>query len=58
MLTAHHFTTFVIANLEMENNERYDKKIILDKTIQSINYLGRETVIDRCHDFQLVTCAA
>lgn len=55
MLTARHFKTFVLADLEMELTECSDKKTILKKMVQSIMGLGRETVIHICPKFQLVT---
>jgi len=55
MLTAGHFKTFVLADVEMEPEECSDKKTILKKMAQSIMGLGRETVIHTCPKFQLVT---
>ena len=58
MLTARHFTTFMLADLQMQRNESCDKKIILYKMVQSIIHTEHETVIENCDRFQLVTCAA
>ncbi|KAF2519483.1 hypothetical protein E0W68_03810 [Flavobacterium salilacus subsp. salilacus] len=56
MTGANRFTTFMLTNLKMNSHESRDKKAILNKTVQSISDMERETVIDTNKNFQLVTC--